>query len=66
MAARAQGFVLPAPPPTSSHRSWAVAVDTAAPAPQDLIEPPDQAYLGTDRLRLGARSIVVLEGALGG
>jgi len=66
MAARAQGFLLPAPPPTSDYRSWAVAVDTAAPTPQDLIEPADQADIGTDRLRLGARSIVVLEGALGG
>jgi glycogen operon protein len=41
---------------------WAIAVDTGAPAPRDLIEPDDQLTIGARRWRLGARSVLVLEG----
>jgi hypothetical protein len=41
---------------------WAIAVDTGAPAPQDLMAPAAQRTIGARRWRLGARSVLVLEG----
>jgi glycogen operon protein len=42
--------------------SWAIAVDTGAPPTRDLIEPEDQRTIGARRWRLGARTVLVLEG----
>jgi glycogen operon protein len=41
---------------------WAIAVDTGAPTPRDLIAPAEQRTIGARRWRLGARSVLVLEG----
>jgi glycogen operon protein len=41
---------------------WAIAVDTGASSPRDLIPPSDQRTVGARRWRLGARSVLVLEG----
>jgi hypothetical protein len=49
-------------PPAPDGWRWAIAVDTGAPSPRDLIEPPDQRTFGARRWRLGARSVLVLEG----
>jgi hypothetical protein len=62
MGPRAETFTLPALPGTGDGGRWAVAVDTVAASPADLVSPEDQRPLGADRLRLGARAVVVLEG----
>ncbi len=41
---------------------WAIAVDTGAASPRDLIEPKAQRTFGARRWRLGARRLLVLEG----
>jgi glycogen operon protein len=63
MAPRAETFVLPALPDSAGDRwCWAVAADTAADPPADLVEPDRQTRLASERLRLGSHCIVVLEG----
>jgi isoamylase len=49
-------------PPALGDWRWAIAVDTGAPAPRDLIEPDEQRSIGARRWRIGARSVLVLEG----
>jgi Type II secretory pathway, pullulanase PulA and related glycosidases len=49
------------PPPVADWR-WAIAVDTAASSPRDLIAPAAQRSIAARRWRLGARSVLVLEG----
>jgi glycogen operon protein len=44
---------------------WAIAVDTGAAPPRDLIAPEHQRTIGARRWRLGARSVLVLEGRSG-
>lgn len=48
--------------PTLPGWSWALAVDTAAPAPADLIEPSDQRPVVDETWHAEPRSLVVLEG----
>jgi isoamylase len=55
---KAQTFVIP----VLKDWSWAIAVDSGAPAPRDLIAPAEQRRIGARRWRVGARSILVLEG----
>ena len=43
---------------------WAIAVNTAAPPPGDLVDPPVQRALEVREYRVGARSVLVLEGLL--
>ncbi|WP_295879329.1 glycogen debranching protein GlgX [uncultured Thiohalocapsa sp.] len=57
---RARTCLLPEPP---GERQWAIAVDTGAAPPRDLIAPADQRTIGARRWRLGAHSVLVLEGA---
>jgi isoamylase len=57
---RARTCLLPKPP---TGLRWAIAVDSGAPAPRDLIEPDQQRAIGARRWRLGARSVMVLEGS---
>jgi len=54
---KAQTFVIP----TLVNWTWAIAVDTSAPAPRDLSAPDEQRRIGARRWRVGARSILVLE-----
>jgi glycogen operon protein len=50
------------PPVPAGGWQWAIAADTGAPTPRDLIAPVDQRTIGARRWRLGAHSVLVLEG----
>jgi glycogen operon protein len=56
---KARTFVIP----RLAGWSWAIAVDTGALAPRDLIAPEEQRSIGARRWRVGARGILVLEGS---
>jgi len=56
---KAQTFVIP----MLKDWSWAIAVDTGASAPRDLMAPEEQRRIGARRWRVGARSVLVLEGS---
>ena len=53
-----QAFVLPVLPDWV----WAVAADTAAAPPSDIVEPARQRPLAADRYQVGAYAVAVLEG----
>lgn len=55
---KAQTFALP----TLKDWNWAIAVDTGAPQQRDLIQPERQQCIGARRWRVGAHSVLVLEG----
>jgi glycogen operon protein len=58
MEQRQRTFLVPRHPA----RRWYLAVDTARPAPRDILPPVEQPMLRKGMLRLAPRSIVVLEG----
>jgi glycogen operon protein len=58
---RAHTFALPAMPDWR----WAIAVNTAALPPGDVVEPRVQTPLEVSEYRVGARSVLVLEGLPG-
>ena len=41
-------------------RSWHLAVDTARPSPNDIAEPGKEEPIGSPRVRVEPRSVVVL------
>jgi len=47
-------------PPAPATRCWAVAADTAAPAPDDVPPTPRPLRAGADRIVVGGRSVAVL------
>ncbi|NBC12514.1 MAG: glycogen debranching enzyme, partial [Gammaproteobacteria bacterium] len=57
--AKSRTCLLPRAP---DKRPWAIAVDTGAPPPRDLLEPAVQRSIAARRWRLGAHSVLVLEG----
>ncbi|WP_462329070.1 glycogen debranching protein GlgX [Thiohalocapsa halophila] len=56
--AKSRTCLLPRAP---DKRPWAIAVDTGAPPPRDLLEPAVQRSIAARRWRLGAHSVLVLE-----
>jgi glycogen operon protein len=58
MGEHPQTFLIPSNP----DRSWHLALDTAARAPQDIVTPEEQKALSESGLSLAPRSIVILEG----
>jgi len=58
MGAESRTFALP----ELRGRSWHVAVNTARPAPADLVRPVDQEPVKEQTYRAGGRSVVVFEG----